>query len=99
MGSLYVNCISWAVDDGCPEGSVKVQCPTKNEIEDFDKAVMMGDIVWAHSPFNINPELVGDSYLFEDMVQVVRYVSFFTNSTVVSTALINRRTHWTNDMD
>ena len=70
MLNLYVNCVSWTVDDGCPEKSVHVMCPSESEIKAFDDAVRSGDIVWTHSPFNINPELVGDPYLFEDLVQV-----------------------------
>ena len=68
--NLYVNCVSWTVDDGCPENSVSVHCPSENEIKAFDEAVRSGDIVWTHSPFNINPELVGCSFLFEDSIQV-----------------------------
>ena len=37
--NLYVNCVSWAVDDGCPEKSVSVHCPSEDEIEAFDEAV------------------------------------------------------------
>lgn len=71
IANLYVNCVSWSVSDGCENLSVSsVSCPSEEDVERFDDAVRRGDIVWSHSPFNVDPEIVGDPDLFVHLVTI-----------------------------
>ena len=48
----------------------KLRCPSKTELAAFTKAVVRGDIVWHHGPFNLESENVGDPHLFEDATKI-----------------------------
>lgn len=56
--------------DGCASNPGRLKCPTAAAVALFDGAVRRGDIVFTASPFNIDPEAVGDPQLFEDLADV-----------------------------
>ena len=59
VAELYVNCLPWYVSDGCAgRADGQLRCPTASEVSKFDAAVRRGEIVYAASPFNIDPEVV-----------------------------------------
>ena len=64
IADLYTSCVPWRVNDGCWLNPGTVRCPTASEVDQFDAAVMRGDIVFTGSPFNVNPEAVGDPHVF-----------------------------------
>lgn len=70
MASLYVDCVPWRVRDGCPLNPGSLRCPDAASVEAFDAAVRRGDIVYSASPFNIDPEAVGEPSLMEALPQV-----------------------------
>lgn len=65
IASLYVDCVAWEIPDGCPHNPGKLICPTEAEVGAFDDAVRRGDLLWADSPMNVNPSVVGEPGMFE----------------------------------
>lgn len=70
IGNLFVDCVPWVISDGCPRNPGILKCPSKERVAAFDAAVSKGDIVFAASPFNINPEVVGEPSFFEDLMGI-----------------------------
>jgi hypothetical protein len=70
IGNLYVNCVPWSVADGCSAAFATIRCPSPAAVAAFDEAVTSGDLVYAHSPFNIDPEVVGSPSVFKDLVHI-----------------------------
>ena len=70
IASLYVDCVAWQVRDGCKLNPAHIKCPTRAAVAAFDIAVRRGDIVFTASPFNINPEAVGEPGLFADLAGI-----------------------------
>ena len=65
IASLYVDCVPWEISDGCPHNPGKLVCPTAAQVSAFDAAVRRGDLLWADSPMNLNPSVVGEPSMFE----------------------------------
>ena len=83
IGNLYVDCVPWSVADGCSAAFATIRCPSPAAVAAFDEAVTIGDLVYAHSPFNIDPEVVGSPSVFKDLVHIAgalddRYVRELT---------------------
>ena len=70
IASMYTDCVPWTTTDGCAFNPGNLICPSAKAVAAFDAAVVRGDIVYAASPFNINPEVVGEPTMFEDMVGI-----------------------------
>ena len=70
IASLYVDCVSWSVIDGCALNPGKLRCPTKQQVAAFDEAVHRGDILWADSPMNVNAGIVGEPGTFEALFDI-----------------------------
>jgi hypothetical protein len=68
--SLYVDCDPWTIEDGCPLNPGTLRCPSKAELGAFDAAVRRGDILWAASPMNLDPGIVGSPALFKDLLSI-----------------------------
>ena len=47
IASLYVDCVGWYVQDGCPLNPGKLRCPSGGQVATFDAAVRRGDLLWA----------------------------------------------------
>lgn len=67
---MYLDCVPWAVADGCLDPKATIVCPTAAQREAFVLALKSGDIVFTASPFNISPEMVGEPGLFSDLVGI-----------------------------
>ena len=70
IGSLYVDCVPWSIQDGCPLNPGRLRCPSKLEVAAFDAAVRRGDLLWAGSPMNMDAGVVGDPSLFEALFDI-----------------------------
>ena len=68
--SLYSDCVPWSVPDGCPLNPGLLRCPSEAQVAAFDAAVRRGDLVWAHSPMNLNSGIVGEPRMFEALVDI-----------------------------
>lgn len=53
---MYIDCPPYLTLSG-----VRLQCPTPNELQRFDAAVMRGDIVWHAGPYNLQVRWQRDS--------------------------------------
>ena len=67
---LYLNC----------PPSMGFHCPSASEVENFEKAIMDGDIVWHAFPFNGQPEIM-DASLFEFGVYLSHWLDDKFNKT------------------
>jgi hypothetical protein len=70
VGSLYADCIPWAVSDGCKDNPGTLVCPSNVDVAAFGAALRRGDLVFAASPFNVNVEAVGEPSLLAGLVDV-----------------------------
>lgn len=70
IASLYVDCVGWNVQDGCPKNPGKLLCPSAAQVAAFDAAVRRGDLLWADSPFNVNAGIVGEPGMFAGMLDI-----------------------------
>ena len=70
VASLYVDCVEWYIQDGCPLNPGKLLCPSGAQVAAFDAAVRRGDLLWADSPMNLNSGVVGEPSMFEGMLDI-----------------------------
>ena len=70
IASLYVDCVGWRVQDGCPLNPGKLRCPNRGQVAAFDAAVRRGDLLWADSPMNLNSGVVGEPSMFAGMLDI-----------------------------
>ena len=42
-----------------------LQCPNATQLSDFEAAARRGDITWHAFPFNAEPEMISDPFLFD----------------------------------
>jgi hypothetical protein len=70
--AMFMDCVSYTVQDNCPLNPGRLKCPTAAALGEFEGAVKRGDIVWHASPFNIDPGVVADPDLFEDIIGMVK---------------------------
>ena len=61
---------SLAPSAGCPSNPGLLKCPSADEVAAFDAAVLRGDLLWADSPFNVNPGIVGEPSFFEALFDI-----------------------------
>lgn len=75
---MYVDCIPWHdapfPPDLCPATTGTLRCPTSKQVASFEAAIKAGDIVWAHSPFDVNAGAVGEPSFLEAMVTDIAQV-------------------------
>lgn len=75
---MYVDCIPWHdapfPPDLCPATKGTLRCPTSKQVASFEAAIKAGDIVWAHSPFDVNAGAVGEPSFLEAMVTDIAQV-------------------------
>jgi hypothetical protein len=70
--AMYMDCVGYTVQDDCPLNPGRLKCPRAAALGEFEAAVHRGDIVWHASPFNIDPGVVADPALFEDIIGMVK---------------------------
>ena len=70
IASLYVDCVPWDIQDGCPFNPGTLKCPDASQVADFDAAVLRGDLLWADSPFNVNAGVVGEPGMFAALFDI-----------------------------
>ena len=68
--SLYVDCDPWTIEDGCPLNEGTLRCPSQAQIAEFDSAVIRGDVLWAASPMNLDPSIVGSPGMFQELLSI-----------------------------
>jgi len=70
IASLYVDCVPWSIHDGCRFNPGRLKCPSAEQVSKFDAAVHRGDLLWADSPMNIDPGIVGEPGMYEGLVDI-----------------------------
>ena len=70
IASLYVDCVPWKIEDGCPLNPGQLRCPSAEQVAAFDGAVRRGDLVWADSHMNLNAGVVGEPGMFGAMLDI-----------------------------
>ena len=70
--AMFLDCVSYTVRDNCPLNPGRLKCPSAAALGEFEEAVRRGDLVWHASPFNIDPGVVADPDLFEDIIGMVQ---------------------------
>jgi len=72
IASLYVDCVPWKIPitDARTCAQANLVCPTEAQVSSFDDAVRRGDLLWADSPMNVNPSVVGEPGMFEALMDV-----------------------------
>jgi hypothetical protein len=69
--AMFMDCVSYTVQDNCPLNPGRLRCPNAAALGEFEAAVRRGDLVWHASPFNIDPGVVADPDMFEDLIRMV----------------------------
>lgn len=68
--SLYVDCDPYTIRDDCPLNKGTLRCPSTAQVAAFDDAVLRGDILWASSPMNLDPGVVGSPAMFKELLSI-----------------------------
>ena len=58
------------IEDGCPLNPGRLRCPSAKQVAEFDDAVRRGDLLWADSPMNLDPGVVGEPGMFEGLLDI-----------------------------
>ncbi len=81
IASLYVDCVAWSVADGCRDSPAQITCPSPEEVAQFGRALVRGDIVLTDSPFNLNAEAAGDPGIIGDVATISKSLLSRFNAT------------------